>query len=59
MKLLRVPAVAERLDCSPATVYRLVHANKLRPHAIGLGKSRPRVRIEESELERFIKECAL
>jgi excisionase family DNA binding protein len=55
MRLLKVPAAAERLDVSPATVYRLVHAGRLEPHFIGTGKSRPRVRIEESELDRFIQ----
>ncbi len=58
MQLLKVTAAAERLDASKATVYRLIHAGRLKPHYIGTGKSRPRVRIEAAELDRFIKESA-
>lgn len=54
-QLLAVPEAAKRLDVSPATVYRLVYAGRLTPHCIGTGKSRPRVRIDEAELEAFIK----
>ena len=58
MKLLKVTAAAERLDASKATVYRLIHAGRLKAHFIGTGKSRPRVRVEESELDRFIRGSA-
>lgn len=58
MQLLKVTTAAERLDASKATVYRLIHSGRLKPHFIGTGKSRPRVRIEAAELDRFIRESA-
>lgn len=57
-RLLKVAAVAERLDISSKSVYDLVYAGKLTPHHVGTGKIRPRVRIAESDLERYIRECA-
>jgi hypothetical protein len=52
--LLSVKAAALRLDASPMTVYRLLYAGLLTPHHIGLGKSRPRIRIAEPDLDAYI-----
>lgn len=58
MRLLKVTAAAERLDASPATVYRLIYSGRLTPHYIGTGKIRPRVRVAEDELDRYIRGSA-
>lgn len=53
-QLLTVKHAAERLDVAPMTVYRLIYAGLLEPRHIGLGKKKPRVRVAESELDRYI-----
>lgn len=53
-RLLTVAHAAGQLDVSPMTVYRLVYAHQLTAVPVGLGKSRPRIRIRESELTAFM-----
>jgi excisionase family DNA binding protein len=48
-----VRAVAERLEVSPATVYALVAANKLRCCRVGLGRGC--IRISEEQLADFLR----
>lgn len=51
-QLYRIPEAAERLGCSVDTVYRLLAAGRLPSVDIGMG--RPRVRINEKDLEAYI-----
>jgi excisionase family DNA binding protein len=53
---LPVPAVAEDLGVSSKTVYRMTYAGVLAAIPVGLGKTRPRVRIARAELERYKQE---
>ena len=48
--LLRIAAVAARLDCSRDTVYRLIREGRLR--AVKLGAD---MRIASDELERYVE----
>lgn len=48
--------VAERLDMSAKSVYRLVYEGYLRAVPTGTGKKRPRIRIPESSLLAFMAE---
>jgi len=51
--MLTTPQAAERLNVHPETIRRLVKAGKLK--AISLSNaSRPRLRIDERELQAFI-----
>ena len=52
-RLLRIPEAAEVLGCTPRQVYRMVAAGRLKVVDIGLTK--PRCRIAEAELERYVK----
>lgn len=52
-RLLSVNHVADRLDISPKSVYRLVYGKHLKAVPLGTGK-KPRIRIPESELEQFM-----
>lgn len=54
--LLTVKAAAKQIDTSPMTIYRLVYAGQLKYVTVGLGKSRPRIRIDAADLARFKKE---
>lgn len=56
---LSVRTVAERIDASPATVYRMIYNGRLHPVSIGTGKKRPRVRIAESELNAVMAEARM
>jgi excisionase family DNA binding protein len=49
---VRVKEAAARLDVSPATVYGLVAAGKLRCHRVGLGRGC--IRISEDHLGEFL-----
>jgi excisionase family DNA binding protein len=51
--LMRPAEVAERLDVSVATIYRLVDRGELKAHRLGSGPS-ARLRIAPAELERFL-----
>jgi excisionase family DNA binding protein len=51
--LMRPAEVAERLDVSVATIYRLVDRGELRAIRLGGGPS-ARLRIAPAELERFL-----
>lgn len=53
-RLLSVNHVADRLDISPKSVYRLVYGNHLPSVPVGTGKKKPRIRIPESALEAFM-----
>ncbi|HTF11562.1 MAG TPA: helix-turn-helix domain-containing protein [Asanoa sp.] len=53
-RLLTPAEVAERLRCSPKTVYRLVYARKLRSRPRGLGKQRPGLGVPESSVDAYI-----
>lgn len=57
-QLLDVGVVAARLSISAKSVYRLTYAGKLTPRYVGTGNVRPRVRIAESDLDRYIRESA-
>jgi excisionase family DNA binding protein len=51
--MLTTPQAAERLNVHPETIRRLVKAGKLK--AVSLSdSSRPRLRIDERELQAFI-----
>lgn len=53
--MLTVVEVAQRLGVAKETVYRLINDGRL--HAIVIsGKKLRRMRIEEQELERFIRD---
>lgn len=51
-KLLKVPAAAERLDCSRSYIYDLHAVGELRGVYIGL--KRPALRIDEDSIDEFI-----
>lgn len=48
--MLRVKAVAQRLDCSISTVYALINTNLLGHHRC------PGIRVSEDQLQRFLDE---
>lgn len=53
-QLVSVKNAAKRIDASPMTVYRLIYAGTLTPHYIGTGKVKPRVRLDEAEVDAYI-----
>jgi len=54
--MLRIEQVAKRLGCSVNHARRLVRSGAIVPVSIGLPNSkRPTIRVEESELQRFIE----
>lgn len=55
---LTVKAAAARMSVSPMTVYRLVYDEKLTPHNIGRGTKKPRIRLDEAEVDAFMKASA-
>jgi excisionase family DNA binding protein len=52
---VRVKEAAVRLEVSPATVYGLVAAGKLRCHRVGLGRGA--IRISEEHVAEFLAHC--
>lgn len=52
-QLLSIPEVASRLECSKNTVYRFISDGELR--AIDIGRKRPKMRVRETDLDRFIE----
>lgn len=52
-RLLDVNEVAAQLSVGKQTVYRLVSAGLLASVKVGLGKTKPRIRIAQSSVERF------
>lgn len=56
--LITVKHAAARLDASPMTVYRLIYAKKLKPHRIGLGQTKPRIRVAVADLDAYIASTA-
>lgn len=55
LRLLKVPAVAERLDCSRTHVYRLIAAGRLRAVEIKATGQRPKTRVRSDDLHAFIE----
>lgn len=55
LKLHTVDQAAEILSLHPQQVRELIWAKELSWVNVGQGKKRPRIRVRESELERFIK----
>ncbi len=53
MKLLTVKEAAERLRCSPSTVYQLCEFGKLPHSRIGLGRGV--IRIAEGDIEELLR----
>jgi len=53
-QLLTPAEAAARLKVSTKTVYRLVHARKLRSRPRGLGKQRPGIGVPESSVTAYI-----
>lgn len=49
-KLLEVSVVAQRLNVSPSTIYRLINHKKLKAIRCGVGTG---VRVTESSIEKF------
>lgn len=63
MKLLSIPQVAERLDCSRWHVYALIRAGQLTPRDISLppadgGPRRPKTRIADTDVDAYIESIA-
>ena len=58
MPLLTIKQAAERLNVCPATVYDLCTHRKLRHVRIG-GSGRGTIRIDESDLEAFVREATV
>ena len=54
--MMMVSDVAKALGISPKTVYRLIDNGQLSALVISTGEKIRRFRIEEQELERFIRE---
>lgn len=54
-RLLTVPAAAAALGVHKQTAYRMVWAGLLPWVNVGLGKSRPRVRVRESAVKALIQ----
>lgn len=55
-RLLSAAQVAERLDLSLSSVYRLARSGELRSHRMGKGAIRPRgLRIPEHAVEAFLR----
>lgn len=50
---MRVKQAAERLEVSPATIYALIAAGKLRCYRIGAGRGS--IRIDETHLAEFLR----
>lgn len=50
--MFKVRAVAERLSCSPATVYALIASGKLRHYRIGTGRGA--IRVSEDQIAEFL-----
>ena len=53
--MLTTPQAAKRLNVHPETIRRLVKAGKLRAVVLS-NVSRARIRIDETELQRFINQ---
>lgn len=56
-RMLRVKAVAEKLDVHVSTVYRLVESERL--HAVRIGFGKGAVRIPESSLDTYLKNLGM
>ena len=54
-RLLTVADAAERLGVSPDLIYILVSKRLISCVRVGSGKARPRLRIEEEAIERYIE----
>jgi len=54
-RLLSMPSVAERLDCSRTHVYGLIAAGKLRAVEIKASGTKPKTRVLEEDLDAFIE----
>jgi excisionase family DNA binding protein len=52
-KLLRVPAVAEWLNCSDSNVYSLVAAGELKCYRVGHGKAG--IRFSAEQVQNFLR----
>lgn len=50
--MFKVKSVAERLQCSPATVYALIASGKLRHYRIGTGRGA--IRVSEDQIAEFL-----
>lgn len=55
VRLLAIPTVAERLDCSRGHVYRLIAAGLLRAVEIKATGKRPKTRVRSDDLQAFIE----
>lgn len=53
--VLKVDEVARMLRVSRQTVYRMVWSGELPWVNVGRGKSRPRIRIRESAVQRYLE----
>jgi len=53
-KLLRVSDAADRLGISTRQVYRLAYAKRLGYRRLGLGTTKPAIRITESSVDALI-----
>lgn len=51
---LKVAEVAQQLRVHPQTVYRLIWGGELPWINVGHGKGRPRIRIRQSAVERYL-----
>lgn len=56
VKLISVPAAAERIGCSRSHVYNLIAAGRLKPYDISL-KGRSKTRLAEEDVDRFIDDA--
>jgi excisionase family DNA binding protein len=55
---MSVKDAAARMAVSPMTVYRLVYDGVLTPYNIGRGKTKPRIRLDEAEVDAHMASCA-
>ena len=56
VKLISVPAAAERIGCSRSHVYNLIAAGRLKPYDISL-KGRSKTRLAEADVDQFIDDA--
>lgn len=54
-KLLDIPTVADLLGVSRMTVYRCIHADRLKAVNIGGGAKRTKLRVSEKAYADFVK----